>query len=45
MEEIEKLKIEMSARGFSPKTKKSYMRIFEDFKKFILITSIKFSRF
>jgi len=31
---IEKLKIEMSARGFSPKTKKSYTNIIENFVKF-----------
>lgn len=34
MDELGKLKIEMSARGFSPKTKKSYANIFENFKKF-----------
>ena len=32
--ELKRLETEMSARGFSLKTKKSYKRIFEDFKKF-----------
>ncbi len=33
--ELEKFAIEMSARGLSPKTKKSYYNIFINFKKFL----------
>ena len=34
MDELDKLYIEMSARGFRPKTKKSYANIFSRFLKF-----------